>query len=77
MAHFAGGYRLYDAASVARLELIRSLRADRGPDVPAGASMWFARYRELLAVVKGLEPAAAHREEFVWVVAALEARVGS
>ncbi|MBV7699142.1 MerR family transcriptional regulator [Streptomyces sp. TRM70350] len=102
--------------------------ADRGPDVPAGASMWFARrlvqlaaearqrgiapespeaaevlrdllgdadpadvlqrlrssaddrvarYRELLAVVKGRESAAAHREEFGWVVAALEARVGS
>ncbi|MBG0852394.1 MerR family transcriptional regulator [Streptomyces spinoverrucosus] len=102
--------------------------ADRGPDVPAGASMWFARrlvqlgaearqrgiapaspeaaevlrgllgdadpadvlerlrssaddrvarYRELLAVVKGREPAGARREEFAWVVAALEAHVGS
>ncbi|MFE6406236.1 MerR family transcriptional regulator [Streptomyces sp. NPDC057837] len=34
-----------------------------------------ARYRELLAVVKGTGPEAAHREEFAWVVAALEARV--
>jgi DNA-binding transcriptional MerR regulator len=33
-----------------------------------------ARYRELLATVKGGGPAAAHREEFAWVVAALRAR---
>ena len=101
--------------------------ADRGPDVPAGASLWFARrlvqlgaqarergiapdspeaaqvlrellgdadpagvlerltsqanhqvarYRELLVVVNGHGPAAAHQEEFAWVVAALEAIVG-
>ncbi|MFF6916918.1 MerR family transcriptional regulator [Streptomyces sp. NPDC012466] len=99
--------------------------ADRGHDAPAGASLWFsrrlvhlgararargiapdspeaaavlrellgdadpatvlarlrshatqqvARYRELLAVVKGAGPEAAYREEFTWVVAALEAR---
>ncbi|MER8224964.1 MerR family transcriptional regulator [Streptomyces sp. NPDC094143] len=36
-----------------------------------------ARYRELLAVVKGAGPGAAHREEFAWVVAALEARAAS
>ncbi|GAB7104586.1 MerR family transcriptional regulator [Streptomyces phaeofaciens JCM 4814] len=99
--------------------------ADRGPEVPAGASLWFARrlvqlgarareggiapdspqaaevlrellgdadpaqvlerltshandqvarYRELLGIVNGHGPAAAHREEFAWVVAALEAR---
>jgi hypothetical protein len=34
-----------------------------------------ARYRELLATAKGGGPAAAHREEFAWVVAALRARV--
>ena len=34
-----------------------------------------ARYRELLVTVKGAKPAAAHREEFAWVVAALRARV--
>ncbi|MEU1185292.1 MerR family transcriptional regulator [Streptomyces sp. NPDC005820] len=102
--------------------------ADRGPEVPAGASLWFARrlvlaaaqarargvapgspeaaevlrgvlgdadpaevlarltapsnhqvarYRELLVTVKGQAPEAAHREEFAWVVAALEARTGS
>ncbi|MFJ6083418.1 MerR family transcriptional regulator [Streptomyces sp. NPDC092369] len=33
-----------------------------------------ARYRELLSTVKGGTPAAAHREEFAWVVAALRAR---
>jgi DNA-binding transcriptional MerR regulator len=102
--------------------------ADRGPDTPAGASMWFvrrlvqlasearqrgiapespeaeavlrdlvgdaepaavlerlrsmtndrvARYRELLALVNGRGPDPAHRAEFGWVVAALEARAGS
>lgn len=35
-----------------------------------------ARYRELLAVVKGGGPLPAHREEFGWVVAALRARPG-
>ncbi|MGA5899632.1 MerR family transcriptional regulator [Streptomyces venetus] len=35
-----------------------------------------ARYRELLAIVKGAGPGAAYREEFAWVVAALEARAG-
>lgn len=33
-----------------------------------------ARYRELLAVVKGAGPEAAYRAEFAWVVAALDAR---
>ncbi|MGW5663604.1 MerR family transcriptional regulator [Streptomyces sp. NPDC003758] len=100
--------------------------ADRGPDVPAGTSLWFmsrlvqlagqalrqgiapeapeaedvlrellgdgdraavlerltavanvrlARYRELTAVVNGLEPLPSPDEEFAWVVAALRARV--
>ncbi|GGR47627.1 helix-turn-helix domain-containing protein [Streptomyces griseomycini] len=102
--------------------------ADRGPDVPAGSSLWFmsrlvrlagdalregvapdspraagvlraligdadpaavlerlaaatnprlARYRELSAIVNGLEPPSVHEEEFGWVVAALRARAGS
>jgi DNA-binding transcriptional MerR regulator len=101
--------------------------ADRGPDVPAGSSLWFmsrliqlaadarrqgiapeapeaeevlrrllgdadraavlerltaastlrvARYRELSAIVNGLEPQPSYDEEFAWVVAALEARAG-
>jgi DNA-binding transcriptional MerR regulator len=100
--------------------------ADRGPDVPAGTSLWFmsrlvqlagqalrqgiapetpeaeevlrellgdgdraavlerltavanvrlARYRELTAVVNGLDPLPSPDEEFAWVVAALRARV--
>jgi DNA-binding transcriptional MerR regulator len=100
--------------------------ADRGPDVPAGTSLWFmsrlvqlagearrrgiapeapeadellagllgdadraevlkrleagtnlrlARYRELSAVVNGLEPQPSYEEEFAWVVAALRARI--
>ncbi|GGT32884.1 helix-turn-helix domain-containing protein [Streptomyces chromofuscus] len=120
---------LQDPVFRARMREVAEFNAaDRGPDVPAGASLWFARrlvrlgaearergiapespeaaealrgllgdadpaevlerlrsgaddrvtrYRELLAVVKGGEPAAAHREEFAWVVAALEARVDS
>jgi DNA-binding transcriptional MerR regulator len=36
-----------------------------------------ARYRELLAVVNDRGPVEAHRAEFAWVVAALEARAGS
>ncbi len=98
--------------------------ADRGPEVPAGTSLWFmsrliqlagealregtapdspeadgvlrgllgdadraavldrltaaanvrvARYRELSAVLNGLEPAAGYEREFAWVVAALRA----
>ncbi|MFE1297194.1 MerR family transcriptional regulator [Streptomyces sp. NPDC058731] len=101
--------------------------ADRGPDVPAGSSLWFmsrlvqlvgealragiapeapeaegvlrgllgdadpaavlerltaaanervARYRELSALVNGLDPQPAHTEEFAWVVAALRVRAG-
>lgn len=33
-----------------------------------------ARFRELCARVRGLEPLPAHRAEFAWVVAALRAR---
>ncbi|MFC9131975.1 MerR family transcriptional regulator [Streptomyces sp. NPDC057099] len=109
-------------------QLIEFNAADRGPDVPAGSSLWFvsrlvqlaadarqrgiapgapeaddilrdllgdtdraavlerltaaanvrvARYRELQAVVNGLDPQPTHDEEFAWVVAALEARTAS
>ncbi|MFE6625164.1 MerR family transcriptional regulator [Streptomyces sp. NPDC057740] len=54
-----------DADPAAVLERLRS-----------GASDEVARYRELLATAKGHGPAAAHRAEFAWVVAALEARTG-
>ncbi|MFJ8468587.1 hypothetical protein [Streptomyces swartbergensis] len=36
-----------------------------------------ARYPESPAAVKGTGPDAAYREEFAWVVAALEAHTGS
>ncbi|WP_086562684.1 MerR family transcriptional regulator [Streptomyces africanus] len=109
-------------------QMIEFNAADRGPDVPAGSSLWFmsrlvrlaaqarqrgiapeapeaddvlrdllgdtdraavlerltaafnvrvARYRELQAIVNGLDPQPTHDEEFAWVVAALEARTGS
>ena len=35
--------------------------------------MRVARYRELQALVNGLDPQPTYDEEFVWVVAALEA----
>ncbi|MET9383867.1 MerR family transcriptional regulator [Streptomyces sp. NPDC002928] len=34
------------------------------------------RYRELSAIVNGLEPQSSHEEEFAWVVAALRVRTG-
>ncbi|WP_406173620.1 MerR family transcriptional regulator [Streptomyces sp. NBC_00996] len=106
-------------------KMIEFNAADRGPDVPAGTSLWFmsrlvqlagealeqdvdpespeaeevlgpllgnadraavlerlesaahvemARFRELNALVRGMEPLSAHRAEFAWVVAALRAR---
>ncbi|NUP17243.1 MAG: MerR family transcriptional regulator [Streptomyces sp.] len=119
---------LQDPRFRARMRRVAEFNAaDRGPEAPAGASMWFsrklvrlaaearergiapespeagrilrdllgdadpaavlerlrsgvseevARYRELLSVVKGRGPASAHRAEFAWVVAALEARTG-
>ncbi|MEU0896198.1 MerR family transcriptional regulator [Streptomyces massasporeus] len=106
-------------------QMIEFNAADRGPDVPAGSSLWFmsrlvslaaqarergiapgtpeadevlrdllgdtdpavvlerltaashariSRYRELQAIVNGLDPQPTYDEEFLWVVAALEAR---
>ncbi|MER6127108.1 MerR family transcriptional regulator [Streptomyces sp. NPDC001795] len=42
----------------------------------AAANVRVARYRELTALVNGLEPARSVDEEFAWVVAALRARQG-
>lgn len=53
---------LGDADPAAVLERVESITTDE-----------VARYRELLAVVKGGSPAGAHRPEFAWVVAALRA----
>ncbi|NEE09616.1 MerR family transcriptional regulator [Streptomyces sp. SID7499] len=106
-------------------QMVEFNAADRGPDVPAGSSLWFmsrlvslagqarrrgiapgtpeadevlrdligdtdravvlerltaasharvARYRELQAIVNGLDPQPTYEEEFAWVAAALEAR---
>jgi hypothetical protein len=42
--------------------------------IESAAQAETARFRELSALVRGLEPLSAHREEFAWVVAALRAR---
>ncbi|MEU0784360.1 MerR family transcriptional regulator [Streptomyces sp. NPDC006173] len=42
--------------------------------VESAAHAEMARFRELCARVRGLEPLSAHRAEFAWVVAALRAR---
>ncbi|WP_234441139.1 hypothetical protein [Streptomyces scabiei] len=43
--------------------------------VTSAAHAELARFRELAALVRGVEPLSAHTEEFAWVVAALRARV--
>ncbi|MYS95528.1 MULTISPECIES: MerR family transcriptional regulator [Streptomyces] len=63
-------------------EVLRELLGDADPGavldrLRSHATHRVARYRELLAVVKGAGPEAAYREEFAWVVAALEAHTGS
>ncbi|MFI6337103.1 MerR family transcriptional regulator [Streptomyces sp. NPDC050535] len=60
--------------------ILRDLLGDADPAavlerLEAPANNQVARYRELLIAVKGQPPLAAHREEFVWVVAALRAHV--
>ncbi|WP_030900793.1 MerR family transcriptional regulator [Streptomyces sp. NRRL S-474] len=63
-------------------EVVRELLGEADPAIVldrlrSHATGRVARYRELLAAVKGTGPEAAYREEFAWVVAALEARTGS
>jgi DNA-binding transcriptional MerR regulator len=63
-------------------QVLRELLGDADPAtvlerLRSHATNRVARYRELLAVVKGTGPDAAYREEFAWVVAALEAHTGS
>ncbi|WP_327697822.1 helix-turn-helix domain-containing protein [Streptomyces sp. NBC_00459] len=62
--------------------ILREVLGDGDPAVvleriESASNERLARYRELLVKVKGAEPAAAHREEFAWVVAALRARSAS
>ncbi|MET8136290.1 MULTISPECIES: MerR family transcriptional regulator [unclassified Streptomyces] len=50
--------------------------ADRGAvlaRMESAAHAEVARFRELTALVRGLDPLSAHRDEFAWVVAALRA----
>ncbi|MGV9510281.1 MerR family transcriptional regulator [Streptomyces tendae] len=59
--------------------IVRALIGDADPAVvlerlTAVANVRLARYRELSAIVNGLEPPSAHEEQFRWVVAALRAR---
>ncbi|MET7295572.1 MerR family transcriptional regulator [Streptomyces griseoloalbus] len=61
-------------------DVLRELIGDADPAavlerLAATTNLRLARYRELSALVNGLEPPSAHREEFGWVVAALEVRV--
>ncbi|RPF36402.1 MerR family transcriptional regulator [Streptomyces sp. TLI_185] len=63
-------------------ELLRGLLGDADPAevlkrLEAGSNVRVARYRQLMAAVKGLGPQAAYEPEFAWVVAALKARVAS
>ncbi|MET9864710.1 MerR family transcriptional regulator [Streptomyces sp. NPDC006386] len=62
-------------------EVLRELLGDADPAtvlrrLRSHATDRVARYRELMAVVNGSGPQAAYREEFAWVVAALEVRAG-
>ena len=41
----------------------------------AATDVRLARYRELSAIVNGLEPTSSYEKEFWWVVAALESQV--
>uniref|UniRef100_A0AAU1ZYF7 MerR family transcriptional regulator n=1 Tax=Streptomyces sp. NBC_00093 TaxID=2975649 RepID=A0AAU1ZYF7_9ACTN len=63
-------------------EILREVVGDGDPAVvleriESASNERLARYRELLTTVKGVGPAAAHREEFAWVVAALRAQLAS
>lgn len=62
--------------------ILREVLGDGDPAVvlermESASNERLARYRELLTTVKGAGPAAAHREEFAWVVAALRAQLAS
>ncbi|MFI5568083.1 MerR family transcriptional regulator [Streptomyces sp. NPDC051740] len=60
--------------------VLRELVGDADPAavlerLAAATNVRLARYRELSAIVNGLEPPSAYEEEFGWVVAALESQV--
>ncbi|MFC7817473.1 MULTISPECIES: helix-turn-helix domain-containing protein [unclassified Streptomyces] len=62
--------------------ILRALIGDADPAVvrerlTSMTSARLVRYRELSAIVNGVEPPSAYEEQFGWVVAALGARTGS
>ncbi|KFG73592.1 helix-turn-helix domain-containing protein [Streptomyces mutabilis] len=62
--------------------ILRALIGDADPAVvrerlTSMTCVRLARYRELSAIVNGVEPPSAYEEQFGWVVAALGARTGS
>ncbi|WP_037677819.1 MerR family transcriptional regulator [Streptomyces griseus] len=62
-------------------DVLRGVLGDADPAavlerMEAATTVQLARYRELAAVVRGLEPQPAYEREFSWVVAALRARAG-
>jgi hypothetical protein len=61
--------------------ILRGLLGDADLDdvlerLEAATTTRLARYRELSAVMRGLEPQPSYEQEFSWVVAALRARAG-
>ncbi|MFF3329828.1 MerR family transcriptional regulator [Streptomyces sp. NPDC002888] len=62
-------------------DILGGLLGDADPNavlerLAAATTAQLARYRELSAVVRGLEPQPSYEQEFSWVVAALRARAG-
>jgi hypothetical protein len=60
-------------------EVLRDLIGDTDPAVvlerlTAASNVRVARYRELQAIVNGLDPQPTYDQEFAWVAAALQAR---
>jgi DNA-binding transcriptional MerR regulator len=63
-ARSAGGYRLYDAAAVARLDMVRT---------PRGLGLGLPAVRELLGVLHGRPPFEPSVPAVEWWIAALRA----
>jgi DNA-binding transcriptional MerR regulator len=77
----SGGHRLFDAESVARLELVRTLRElglglDEVPYVRerlrAGVDSQSDRYHKLLAVINGEQARPSRAGDLEWLIAAID-----